>query len=342
VASKDIRVGLLAYGAIGDEHNSAIKATNGLVLAAVCDTKPERLEAALKISPDAKTFTDAHQMLASGEIDLVVVSTPPNSHYSWAKEALNHGINVMLEKPMALTAKECDELMALARQKELLLVVYQNRRYDLDFLTMKNLIDTNQIGEVFHYESFVGGYSKPCSYWHSDAKVSGGAIFDWGSHFIDQIMSIVKSDVDFVSGLNQKRVWDHVTNADHAQVNINFKDGLQAVFINSDLAAARKPKFYVLGTQGAITGNWDESGDGSVADLPAIISLHRADGTNQVIEHVSVAPYSFYASLVAYLNDATPMSIVAEQSRDVVAIMQAAEVSALSNGKPVTPLLLRA
>jgi predicted dehydrogenase len=81
VPSKDIRVGLLAYGAIGDEHNSAIKATEGMTLAAVCDTKPERLEAALKISPDAKTFTDAQQMLASGEIDLVVVSTPPNSHY---------------------------------------------------------------------------------------------------------------------------------------------------------------------------------------------------------------------------------------------------------------------
>ena len=248
----------------------------------------------------------------------------------------------MLEKPMALTADQCDELMALARNKELLLVVYQNRRYDLDFLTMKELIDTNQIGQVFHYESFVGGYSKPCSYWHSDAEVSGGAIFDWGSHFIDQIMSIVDSDVDFVSGLNQKRVWDHVTNADHAQVSINFKDGLQAVFINSDLAAARKPKFYVLGTHGAIMGDWDESGDGSVADLPAIISLHRADGTSQVIKHVSTQPYSFYSSLMAYLGDGTPMSIRAEQSRDVVAIMQAAEASALLNGKPVTPLLLRA
>ena len=340
--SEDIRVGLLAYGAIGDEHNGAIKATAGMTLAAVCDTKPERLEAALKISPDAKTFSDAHAMLDSGEIDLVVVSTPPNSHYSWAKEALNRGIHVMLEKPMALTAEQCDELMALARSKELLLVVYQNRRYDLDFLTMKDLIDSDQIGEVFHYESFVGGYSKPCSYWHSDAEVSGGAIFDWGSHFIDQIMSIVDSDVDFVSGLNQKRVWNHVTNADHAQVNINFKDGLQAVFINSDLAAARKPKFYVLGTQGAIIGNWDESGDGSVADLPAIISLHRADGSSEVIKHVSVEPYSFYSSLVASVNDGTPMSIVAQQSRDVVAIMQAAEESALSNGKPVTPLLLRA
>ena len=339
--SKDIKVGLLAYGAIGDEHNKAVLATAGMVLAAVCDTNPERLEAALKISPNAKTFSDANEMLASGEIDLVVVSTPPNSHYKWAKAALTLGIHVMLEKPMALTTQECDELMALSASKERLLVVYQNRRYDLDFLTMKHLIDSDRIGDVFHYESFVGGYSKPCSYWHSDAEVSGGAIFDWGSHFIDQILSIVPSSVDFVSGLNQKRMWDHVTNADHAQVTINFKDGLQAVFINSDLAAARKPKFYVLGTKGALVGNWDTSAGDSVADLPAIISLHGADGSSELIDHVSIEPYSFYASLVAFLNDGTPMSVVAEQSRDVVAIMQAAEESALANGNPVSPLLLR-
>lgn len=339
--SKDIKVGLLAYGAIGDEHNKAIQATDGLTLHAVCDTNPERLEAALKISPDAQTFSDANEMLANAQIDLVVVSTPPNSHYKWAKQALSLGLHVMLEKPMALTTQECDELMELAKSKNALLVVYQNRRYDLDYLTIKQQIEADQIGELFHYESFVGGYSKPCSYWHSDAAVSGGAIFDWGSHFIDQIMSLVPSEVDFVSGLNQKRVWDHVTNADHAQVSINFKGGLQAIFINSDLAAARKPKFYLLGTKGALVGEWDQSAEGSVADLPAIITLHRADGSSEVIKHVAIKPYSFYASLVAYLNDATPMSIVASQSRDVVAIMQAAEESALANGKPVSPVLLR-
>ena len=339
--SKDIKVGLLAYGAIGDEHSRAIQATTGMALSAVCDTNPERLEAALLLSPAAKTFTDANEMLASGEIDLVVISTPPNSHFKWAKQALSLGLHVMLEKPMALTTQECDELMELALTKGVLLVVYQNRRYDPDFLTMKHLIDTDQIGDVFHYESFVGGYSKPCSYWHSDAAVSGGAIFDWGSHFIDQIMAIVPSNVDFVSGLNQKRVWDHVTNADHAQVSINFKDGVQAVFINSDLAAARKPKFYVLGTKGALIGEWDLSAGDSVADLPAIISLLRGDGSSEVVPHVNVEPYSFYSSVVAYINDATPMSVLAEQSRDVVAIMQAAEESALANGKPVSPLLLR-
>ena len=339
--SKDIKVGLLAYGAIGDEHNKAIQATDGLTLHAVCDTNPERLEAALKISPDVQTFGDANEMLSNAEIDLVVISTPPNSHYKWAKQALSIGLHVMLEKPMALTTQECDELMELAKSKSALLVVYQNRRYDLDYLTIKQQIESGQIGELFHYESFVGGYSKPCSYWHSDAAVSGGAIFDWGSHFIDQIMSLVSSEVDFVSGLNQKRVWDHVTNADHAQVSINFKGGLQAIFINSDLAAARKPKFYLLGTKGALVGEWDQSAEGSVADLPAIITLHRADGSSEVIEHVASKPYSFYASLVAYLNDATPMSIVASQSRDVVAIMQAAEESALANGRPVSPVLLR-
>lgn len=342
MSSKDIKVGLLAYGAIGDEHNKAITATAGLTLSAVCDTNPERLAAALNISPDAKTFSDANEMLAEGDLDLVVVSTPPNSHYKWAKQALSLGLHVMLEKPMALTTAECDELMALAKTNSLLLVVYQNRRYDLDFLTIKAQIENDQIGEIFHYESFVGGYSKPCDFWHSDAAVSGGAIFDWGSHFIDQIMSLVPASVDFVSGLNQKRVWDHVTNADHAQVNINFKNGVQAVFINSDLAAARKPKFYILGTKGALIGDWDPSATGAVADLPAIITLHRADGSSEVIPHVSITPYSFYASLVAYINDATPMSVKAAQSRDVVAIMQAAEESALQNGKPVTPILLRA
>ena len=115
MSQANIRVGLLAYGAIGDEHNLAIKATPGLTLSAVCDTNPERLKVALEISPDAKTFTDAEVMIASGEIDLVVISTPPNSHYLWAKKALNANLNVVLEKPMALTTGECDELIALAK-----------------------------------------------------------------------------------------------------------------------------------------------------------------------------------------------------------------------------------
>ncbi len=338
----DLRVGLLAYGAIGHEHNLAVQATPGLVLAAVCDTNPERLAAALELAPDAVTFTDATQMLDSGLLDLVVVSTPPNSHAHWARQSLDRGIHVVLEKPMALTAGECDDLIALAAQKDLLLIVYQNRRYDRDFVTLARMIDEGAIGEVFQYDSFVGGYSKPCTYWHSDVAVSGGAIFDWGSHFLDQMLSVMPGDVDFVTAMNHKRHWHHVTNADHAQVTVTFTDGRQSTFVNSDLAAARRPKFYVLGTQGAIVGDWDPAAEPAVADLPAILTLHRVDGTREQIPLDDVAEFAFHASLSARLHDGSAMAVRTEHSRDVVGIMEAAELSAAQNGRPVTPSLLRA
>jgi scyllo-inositol 2-dehydrogenase (NADP+) len=336
-SSANIRVGLLAYGAIGHEHNLAVQGTPGLELAAVCDVNPERIAAARELAPSVEAFSDATAMLDSGLIDLVVVSTPPNSHYSWARDALSRGVNVVLEKPMALTAEQCDELMDLAAKKNLLLVVYQNRRYDADFLTMKRLISEGAIGDVFQYDSFVGGYSEPCTYWHSNAEVSGGAIFDWGSHFLDQVLTIVPDEIAHVSGQNHKRVWLHATNADHAQVTVTFTSGIQATFVNSDLAAARKPKFYVLGTKGAIVGDWDPAAEPAVADLPAILTLHSHDGSQSVVALDAVEPFSFHQSLVSYLQNNTAMEVQALQSRNVVAIMEAAERSALKNALPEIP-----
>ena len=94
--SKSIRIGLLAYGAIGHEHNLAVQATSGLELTAVCDTNPDRIVAAKELAPDVASFSDAVTMLDSGTLDLVVISTPPNSHYAWAKEALQRNSHVVL------------------------------------------------------------------------------------------------------------------------------------------------------------------------------------------------------------------------------------------------------
>ncbi|MGB4324447.1 MAG: Gfo/Idh/MocA family oxidoreductase [Candidatus Nanopelagicales bacterium] len=335
-----LRVGLLAYGAIGHEHNQAVAATEGLTLTAVCDTNPERIAAAQELAPDIAAFDDAALMLDSGLIDIVVISTPPNSHYSWAKEALQRGIHVVLEKPMALTAAECDELIALAAEKNLTLVVYQNRRFDRDFVTMRRLIESGAIGEPFAFESFVGGYSRPCDYWHSMSDVSGGAIFDWGSHYLDQIMNLFPQKVAHVSGVNHKRHWHHVTNADHAEVRLTFDNGTTAIFVNSDLAAARRPKFYVLGTHGAIIGEWDLAAEPAVADLPAQIFVYKDDGQRVQVDLDDITPYLFHQELAAYLLDGTPMQVSALGSRDVVALMEAAEASALRNGMPEVPHLL--
>jgi predicted dehydrogenase len=336
-----IRVGLLAYGAIGSEHLKAVQNTLGLELVAVCDTNPQRVDAALQLAPQAAAFSDASEMLDSGLLDLVVISTPPNSHFQWAKESLLRGIHVVLEKPMALTVDQCDELILLASENDLMLVVFQNRRFDADFVTMRQVIRSGEIGDVYHYDSFVGGYSRPCDYWHSNADVSGGAIFDWGSHFIDQILNIIPDDVAHVSGQNHKRVWTHATNADHAHVTVTFSSGKQATFVHSDLAAARKPKFYVLGTEGAIVGDWDPAGEPAVADLPAILTVHHVDGTSRIAPFQPLEPNEFHRSIVEFINNGVPMEVNALQSRNVVAIMQAAEQSAMQNALPVTPVLRR-
>jgi len=341
VKNSTIRVGLLAYGAIGHEHNQAVQNTVGLELVAVCDTNPQRVEAALQLAPGATAFGDANEMLDSGLLDLVVISTPPNSHFHWAKESLRRGIHVVLEKPMALTTDQCDELIALASDNDRMLVVYQNRRFDDDFVTMRQIIRSGEIGDVYHYDSFIGGYSRPCDYWHSNAEVSGGAIFDWGSHLIDQILNIIPDDVAHVSGQNHKRVWTHATNADHAHVTVTFSTGKQATFVHSDLAAARKPKFYVLGTEGAIVGNWDPAAEPAVADLPAILTVHHVDGTSRIAPLQPLEPHEFHRSIVEHINNGSPMEVDSLQSRNVVAIMQAAEESARQNAVPVTPALRR-
>ena len=338
--STQIRVGLLAYGAIGHEHNLAVQATDGLELTAVADVNPERVAAAQELAPGAAGFSDAGEMLDSGLVDLVVISTPPDSHASWAREALTRGIHVVLEKPMALTSAECDELMELAASKDLLLVVYQNRRFDQDFVTMRSLISDGAIGEVFQYDSFVGGYSRPCDYWHSDAAVSGGAIFDWGSHYLDQILNLFDEPVEYVTGMNHKRHWHHVTNADHAQVTVTFTSGRQATFIHSDLAAARRPKYYVLGTEGALIGDWDPQAEPAVADLPALITRFTPGADMQSIELVDVPAHLFHAELAAHLLNGEPMQVSTAQSRDVVAVMEAAEESARQQGRPVVPALI--
>lgn len=347
----ELRVGLLAYGAIGHEHNRAVSSVPGFKLTAVCDSNPARIEVAKEISPAVSGFTDADQLLDS-DIDLVVISTPPNSHFSWAKKALEKNKHVVLEKPMSLTVSECDELIALANEKEKTLVVYQNRRWDQDFITLQNLVNKKEVGEVFHVEIFVGGYGHPCNYWHSDQEVSGGAIFDWGAHFLDQALGLFGKDIAYLTAKEHKLQWLDVTNSDHSRVTLSYKNGLEVEFIYSDLAAALKPKYYLLGTKGAIQGNWrlekvtnrNEIGtlfedELAPADSPAEIQVFDQTGSIKRVKLDNPPKYEFHRELADWINFQIPMTVNAQTSRDVVAIMQAASESAAGGGLPVKPLL---
>ena len=351
-----VRIGMLGYGGIGAEHATAIGRTQGLELAAVCDRDASRVQAARELAPDLRAHDDGAGLLDDDDVDLVVVSTPPSSHATWVLRALEAGKHVVVEKPFCLTVDEADRQIAAATGAGLTLAVYQNRRWDADYLAVAQAVRTGRLGEVFHLESFVGGYGHPCNFWHSDETLSGGAIYDWGRHYLDWVLELFPHQVEWVSATAHKRVWHDVTNADHSRVLLHYADGREAEFTHSDLAAASKPKFYVLGTLGALVGDWRaESVVGrspvglltedrlAPADSPAALRVLLPDGaggTSTTALSLPPAPTDpFHRELADALLSGAPMSVTPQGSRRGVAVMRAAAQSARQDGRPVVPAL---
>ncbi len=349
-APRPARVGLLGYGAIGHEHSRAVRSVPGLELTAVCDRSAERVAAALDAAPSARAAASAEDLLADPDVDVVVVSTPPSSHAEWALRALEAGKHVVVEKPFAIRTADADDVLDVAARRGLLACVYQNRRFDPDYLALRRLVRAGALGEVFHLEAFVGGFGHPCNLWHSDEDVSGGAFYDWGAHVLDQVMDLLPGDVEHVTAAAHKRRWHDVTNADHTRVTLRLAGGIEAEFVYSDLAAVLKPRWYVLGTEGAVVGHWRServvarNDVGTLAedvlapaDSPPRLELHSADGSVTAVALPPGRPYPFHRELADRLQLGMPMSVTGQQSRRVLAVMEAAAASARSGGTPVIP-----
>lgn len=347
-----IRAGLLGYGAIGREHALSISAVEGLELRAVCDSAPARRQQAAD-EFEVSLHSDLESLVEEGEVDLVVVGTPPNTHADLVVSALEAGKHVVCEKPFALTAAECDRMIETAALRGRFLTVYQSRRWDPDFVAMRATVEAGAIGEPFYMESFIGGFSHPCSYWHSHEAVSGGTIYDWGSHYFDWMLQLFQQPLVAVTARQHKRVWHDVTNADQVAVELLFEGGAQAGFMQSDIAAALKPKWYLLGTEGAVIGEWRTTSVASRAWTGDLIEepLAPAEASARVViqrpgsdagsggrEELSLRPRmvnGFYRNLADHLLSGERLTVTAAQARRTAAVMEAAARSLSEGGRPV-------
>lgn len=352
VEGPPINVAMIGYGAIGREHGTAISQVAGLHYALVCDRLTTRLAEARSVFPGVRTCTDLAEVAADPDIAAVIISTPPNSHAAVARQMLQAGKHVVLEKPFCLTHQEADELIALAAAQARALTVYQCRRWDADYLAIQATIASGAIGDIFHVEAFIGGFGHPCHYWHSDAEVSGGAIYDWGSHYLDWILNLLPDKVTHVRGTEHQRVWHDVTNADHTNVSLQFAGGQEALLVQSDIAAALKPKWYILGTRGAIVADWRHtsvpsrkwSGDLveerlAPSEALPIVTVHEraANGTFSVrqIDLPPPPPFAFHRNFANHLHNGTPLAVSPTSSRRNVIVMEAARRSAAANGATI-------
>jgi predicted dehydrogenase len=326
-----VGVGLLGYGAIGRDHAASIAATGGLRLAAVCDINPERRESAAR-EWSVHMYPDQDSMLDDPDVGLVVVGTPPSAHAGPVLAAIRAGKHVVCEKPFAISVAEADEMIDAAASHGRVLTVFQSRRWDPDYVAMRGAVRSGRIGEPFYMESFIGGFEHPCDFWHSHEPISGGTIYDWGSHYFDWILRLFDDRVQTVAAQAHKRVWHDVTNDDQVRVDLTFAGGAQASFLQSAIAMARKPKWYVLGTDGAIVADWSEA---SVpADFPARLTVYRSSGEEKLTLGAR-EEHGFYRTLADHLAWGEPLAVTAEEARRNVAVMEAATQSIKRGGVQV-------
>jgi predicted dehydrogenase len=345
-------VGIVGYGphgGMGEAHGRAATAVEGLELVAAVDPDGERRKAAEQRFPGIRTSGGVDDLLDDGDVEVAIIATPPSSHASLALRLLRAGKHVALEKPMCLTVAEADELMATAAAEGRTLTVHQNRRWDPDFLAVRRAVDGGLLGEVFNVETFVGGFEHPCRAWHSEDTVSGGAVYDWGSHHVDWILQLLGSTPATVTTTAHKRVWHDVTNLDQLRVRMSWADGREAQFLQSDIAAVRPPKFWVQGTAGTLVGHYRqlvaervEPGRGYVreeshhAEAPAAIAVTRYESgyglTETALPPVPVAPFPFHRNLADHLHLGEPLAVGPASVRAVVAVLEASHGAGATGG----------
>ena len=342
-------VGYGPFGGMGYRHGLACTETGGLRLAAAVDTSPDRLDAAKRDFPDLTLHGSATAAAADPDVDIAIVATPPVHHAELALELLRAGKHVVVEKPMCLTVAQANELIAVAAQHKRVISVHQSRRWDRDFLALTRAVERRLLGDVFNIETFVGSFEHPCRAWHSEDTISGGAVYDWGSHHIDWILRLYGDAPERVLCSAHNRVWNDTTNVDQLSVWMQWADGREATFRQSDIAAIRRPKFYVQGTEGTLEGHYRplrnerlEPGRGHLdsyhhhAEAPVDLELaHYEPNYGLVTSQLPPAPHpgwGFHENLANHLILGEPLAVEPEQSRDVVAVLEAAHRSGAEGG----------
>lgn len=354
-ANDVLGVGVVGYGPFGGMgylHGLAASETAGLTLVAAADSAPERLTAARADFPDLRGHDSAASLAADPAVDVAIVATPPVHHAEIACSLLRAGKHVVVEKPMCLTTADADRLIETAREVDRTITVHQSRRWDTDWLAIRRLIARGDLGEVFNIETFVGGFEHPCRAWHSEESVSGGAVYDWGSHHVDWIIQHYGNAPRRVLCTTHTRVWHDTTNVDQLTLWMQWDDGREATFRQSDVCAIRRPKFHIEGTAGTLEGHYEPvrqdeiapgrgflSAESHHAERPVDLTVARYDGDHGLIEsRVRPAPHpgwGFHRNLADHLLLDEPLAVRPEQSRDVVRVLEAAHRSGAADGELV-------
>ncbi|MFF5012432.1 Gfo/Idh/MocA family oxidoreductase [Streptomyces sp. NPDC001165] len=247
-----LRVGLVGYGLAGSVfHAPLIGATEGLALDTVVTSYPERQQQAQAEFPGVHIVSTPDELFdRADELDLIVVASPNKTHVPLATTALEAGLPVVVDKPVAGTAAEARELAALAKERGLLLSVFQNRRWDSDFLTLRGLLEKGELGDVWRFESrFERWRPQPKGGWREsgDPAEIGGLLYDLGSHVVDQALVLFGPVTEVYAETDIRRPGAETD--DDTFIALTHANGVRSHLYVSATTAQLGPRFRVLGSQ---------------------------------------------------------------------------------------------
>src|SRR5437773_9205788 len=244
-----IEVGLVGYGLAGRAfHVPVIRAVPGMRLSAIVQRTGN--EAAEKY-PDVRIVRSLEELLAIREIRLVVIATPNDTHYSFARQCLDAGRDVVVDKPFTTTLAEAQSLVGFAKKAGRLITVYQNRRFDGDFQAIRKLVADGALGRIVRFETNYDRYRpqlKPGA-WRESTRAGSGILFDIAPHLIDHALLLFGLPEAATADVRIER--ENAVADDAFDIMFHYPRGMRAVLRSSILAAAPRPRFVLFGTQGS-------------------------------------------------------------------------------------------
>lgn len=345
ITAGPIRVALVGYGYSGRTfHAPLIRAVAGLDLRLVSSRDEGRVRADL---PEAVVLPDPLAVATSDEVDLVVIASPNDSHAPLARAALSAGKHVVVDKPFTLDLVEARNLVALAADRDRLLSVFHNRRWDSDFLTVKRAIKDGEVGTVTHFESHFDRFRPEVrDRWRERDGPGAGLWFDLGPHLVDQALLLFGVPERVQADLFRQR--RGALSDDWAHVVLDYRDR-RVVLHASMLAAGGTARFTVHGDEGSLVKAKPDPQEAQLlagmrpgapgwGEDPDELVLYAPDGSARTKPITPGDQRLYYAGIVDALTGGGRTAVSPLQAIAVMAIIEAATEAARTRTSVVPEL----
>lgn len=333
-----IKLGIIGYGGMGGWHRKNAPKVDGVDVVAVYDIDHSRVEAAKE--EGLKGYDSLDDFLNDKEINTVLIATPNHVHKELAVASANAGKNVIVEKPVAMSMKEIDEMLDASKKNNVVFTVHQNRRWDKDYCKVKKAVEDGLIGKVYTIENRVHGSGGIIHGWRNKKEYGGGMLLDWGVHLIDQILYMIPNKVVSVYAELFSVINPEVD--DYFKLLMKFDNGISAQVEVGTFCLRSLPRWFVGGNNGTLVVD-DFEGHGGITKInnladefgseivetsagPTRTFAPRPDEVKEEIELPDANPQwtDFYANVRDVIDGKAELIVKPEEVKRAYSIIEAA------------------